>query len=51
MVGEYIKILDEVEEYFRSIGEYDKAAKINTVSWALYEYWQEIIRLTTTQDK
>lgn len=49
MIGDYLKGLDEAEEYLRSIGEYGLAAKVNAASWAMYEYWSELIRVVTSE--
>lgn len=50
MIGEYIDSLERVEAYLREHGEYDLAADVSLAKYAMWDQWQELIRLATTPD-
>jgi hypothetical protein len=50
MIGEYIDSLEKVEAYLRKHGEYELAAEVSLAKYAMWEQWQELIRLATTPD-
>lgn len=50
MIGEYIDSLDKVEAYLREHEEYELAAEVSLAKYAMWEQWQELIRLATTPD-
>ena len=51
MIGEYTKFLDDLEQYFRDLGEYDKAAKINETMWFLWETWDQLVKSTISEPR
>ena len=50
MIGEYIDSLEKVEAYLRKHEEYGLAAEVSLAKYAMWEQWQELIRLATTPD-
>ena len=50
MIGEYIDSLEKVEAYLRKHEEYELAAEVSLAKYAMWEQWQELIRLATTPD-
>lgn len=50
MIGDYIDSLEKVEAYLREHKEYELAAEVSLAKYAMWEQWQELIRLATTPD-